>query len=163
MWTFIWNILEWILRIWCKFSVYIYLFVCLSAYVCCESMSARGGWFVRAIMNICVFSLACLFQPASSSLPPSPPPYSSVVFEMLRGSLNSVSVSGWDAGTRNGPTAPRRAISVIHTSRSDHKYSFAAQRWKHQNVSSWIVQWGSRPSPLTFDPTDRFWWNFQGR
>ena len=52
---------------------------------------------MRAIMNICVSSLACL---SFSLRPPPPSPRllsSSVVFEMLRGSLNSVSVSGWDA------------------------------------------------------------------
>ena len=49
---------------------------------------------MRAIMNICVSSLACL---SFSLRPPPPSPRllsSSVVFEMLRGSLNSVSVSG---------------------------------------------------------------------
>ena len=68
---------------------------------------------MRAIMNICVSSLACL---SFSLRPPPPSPRllsSSVVFEMLRGSLNTVSVSGWDAGTGNGPTLSRRAISVF--------------------------------------------------
>ena len=58
---------------------------------------------MRAIMNICVSSLACL---SFSLRPPPPSPRllsSSVVFEMLRGSLNSVSVSGCDAATKKCP------------------------------------------------------------
>ena len=72
---------------------------------------------MRAIMNICVCSLACL----SFSLRPLPPSprllSSSVVFEMLRGSLNSVSVSGWDAGTENGPMPPRGPFQSIHVAK----------------------------------------------
>ena len=72
---------------------------------------------MRAIMNICVSSLACL---SFSLRPPPPSPRllsSSVVFEMLRGSLNSVSVSGWEAATRNGPKHPRGPFQSSHVAK----------------------------------------------
>ena len=63
MWPFIWKVLGWILRIWCmlKIIVYSYLFVCFGAYVSIESLSARGGWCVRALFNTCVHMSVCVF------------------------------------------------------------------------------------------------------
>ena len=97
---------------------------------------------MRAIMNICVSSLACL---SFSLRPPPPSPRllsSSVVFEMLRGSLNSVSVSGCCAAhkkrvwTRFFMSQDRAAINRFLRTR---KYSFSSTQSDYRICRLWTA------------------------